>query len=111
MNMFLHSVFNADVRKGDTLRDPQHIQGGELMLFDRVIANPPFSLAKWGKEEAENDAYGRFPYGTPPKDTGDLAFVQHMISSLKFNVMVLVLSVAMVSPNRLKVLSYMFSMH
>ena len=82
MNMFLHSVFNADVRKGDTLRDPQHIQGGELMLFDRVIANPPFSLAKWGKEEAENDAYGRFPYGTPPKDTGDLAFVQHMISSL-----------------------------
>jgi len=79
MNMFLHSVFNADVRKGDTLRDPQHIQGGELMLFDRVIANPPFSLAKWGKEEAENDAYGRFPYGTPPKDTGDLA---HMISSL-----------------------------
>ena len=82
MNMFLHSVFNADVRKGDTLRDPQHIQGGELMLFDRVIANPPFSLAKWGKEEAENDAYGRFPYGTPPKDTGDLAFIQHMISSL-----------------------------
>ena len=82
MNMFLHSVFNADVRKGDTLRDPQHIQGGELMLFDRVIANPPFSLAKWGKEEAENDAYGRFPYGTPPKGTGDLAFVQHMISSL-----------------------------
>ena len=52
------------------------------MLFDRVIANPPFSLAKWGKEEAENDAYGRFPYGTPPKDKGDLAFVQHMISSL-----------------------------
>mgnify|MGYP001432789687 FL=1 len=82
MNMFLHSVFNADVRKGDTLRDPQHIQGGELMLFDRVIANPPFSLAKWGKEEAENDAYGRFPYGTPPKDKGDLAFIQHMISSL-----------------------------
>ena len=85
MNMFLHGVFNADIRKGDTLRDPQHTQGGELMVFDRVIANPPFSLAKWGKEEADNDAYGRFPYGTPPKDTGDLAFVQHMISSLNAN--------------------------
>jgi type I restriction enzyme M protein len=82
MNMFLHGVFNADIRKGDTLRDPQHIPHGELMTFDRVIANPPFSLAKWGKDEAENDGFGRFPYGTPPKDAGDLAFVQHMIASL-----------------------------
>lgn len=82
MNMFLHGVFNADIRKGDTLRDPQHTSGGQLITFDRVIANPPFSLSKWGKDEADKDPYGRFPYGTPPKDTGDLAFVQHMISSL-----------------------------
>jgi type I restriction enzyme M protein len=82
MNMFLHGVFNADIRKGDTLRDPMHIENGELMHFDRVIANPPFSLKKWGKDEADADAFGRFPYGTPPKDAGDLAFVQHMISSL-----------------------------
>ena len=82
INMFLHSVFNADIKKGDTIRDPKHLKSGELMTFDRVIANPPFSLAKWGKEEADNDSFGRFPYGTPPKDTGDLAFVQHMIASL-----------------------------
>lgn len=82
MNMFLHGVYSADIRKGDTLGDPQHTQGGELMTFDRVLANPPFSLKKWGKEEAENDPYGRYPYGTPPKDSGDLAFVQHMIASL-----------------------------
>ena len=82
INMFLHSVFNADIKKGDTIREPKHLNNGELMTFDRVIANPPFSLAKWGKEEADNDNFGRFPYGTPPKDTGDLAFVQHMIASL-----------------------------
>ena len=82
MNMFLHGVFNADIRKGDTLREPQHIENGELMVFDRVIANPPFSLKKWGKEEADDDGYGRFPYGTPPKDAGDLAFIQHMIASV-----------------------------
>lgn len=82
MNMFLHGVYSADIRKGDTLREPQHAQNGELMTFDRVIANPPFSLKKWGKEEADSDSYGRFPYGTPPKDAGDLAFVQHMIASL-----------------------------
>ena len=82
MNMFLHRVFNADIRKGDTLGDPQHTRGGELMLFDRVIANPPFSLKKWGKDIADNDPYGRYPYGTPPKSAGDLAFIQHMIASL-----------------------------
>lgn len=82
MNMFLHGVNNADIKRGDTIREPMHTNNGELMLFDRVLANPPFSLAKWGKEEADNDEYGRFPYGTPPKDTGDLAFVQHMIASL-----------------------------
>ncbi|GFZ82019.1 type I restriction-modification system subunit M [Pseudohongiella nitratireducens] len=82
MNMFLHGVYSADIKKGDTLREPQHTQGGELVTFDRVIANPPFSLKKWGKDEADNDPYGRFPYGTPPKDAGDLAFVQHMIASL-----------------------------
>ena len=82
MNMFLHGVFSADIRKGDTLRDPQHTEHGQLMSFDRVIANPPFSLKKWGKDECDNDGYGRFPYGTPPKDAGDLAFVQHMIASV-----------------------------
>lgn len=81
MNMFLHGVQSADIRKGDTLREPKHTEGGELMSFDRVIANPPFSLKKWGKDECDNDGFGRFPYGTPPKDAGDLAFVQHMIAS------------------------------
>lgn len=81
MNMFLHGVQSADIRKGDTLREPKHTQGGELMTFDRVIANPPFSLKKWGKEECDSDGFTRFPYGTPPKDAGDLAFVQHMIAS------------------------------
>ena len=83
MNMFLHRVLNADIRKGDTLGDPQHIDDrGELMVFDRVIANPPFSLKQWGKDAADNDPYGRYPYGTPPKNAGDLAFIQHMIASL-----------------------------
>ncbi len=82
MNMFLHSILNADIRKGDTIRHPMHVEHGELMHFDRVIANPPFSLKGWGREDVEEDAYGRFPYGLPPKDAGDLAFVQHMIASM-----------------------------
>jgi type I restriction enzyme M protein len=52
------------------------------MLYDRVIAHPPFSLKYWGREDIEEDGYGRFRFGLPPKDKGDFGFVQHMISSL-----------------------------
>ncbi len=43
MNMILHDIADADVRNGDTLAEPLHVEGGELMRFDRVITNPPFS--------------------------------------------------------------------
>jgi len=82
MNMILHGIMNADIAKGDTIREPKHTKGGELMTFDRVIANPPFSLDNWGLETVQNDPWGRFPFGLPPKGRGDLAFVQHMIASL-----------------------------
>ena len=82
MNMFLHGVFNADIRKGDTLGDPKHLSNGELISFDRVIANPPFSLKNWGTEFAKSDPYERYVYGIPPNKYGDLAFIQHMIASL-----------------------------
>ena len=83
MNMLLHGFPDARIEKGDTLRDPKLLNpDGELMLFDRVIANPPFSLDNWGHEHAEADAHGRFRFGVPPKGKGDLAFVQHMVASL-----------------------------
>ena len=81
MNTLLHGLPDADIRKGDTIRDPKLVEGGELMLFDRVIANPPFSLDEWGREVAEHDPFGRFRFGVPPKTKGDLAFVQHMIAT------------------------------
>lgn len=67
LNMFLHGFSNAEILKGDTLGEPQHVENGELMRFDRVIANPPFSLKNWGRESAEHDGYGRFRYGIPPQ--------------------------------------------
>ncbi|MDN3436487.1 class I SAM-dependent DNA methyltransferase [Planococcus sp. APC 3900] len=83
MNLLLHGLPDHDIRKGDTIRKPQLVEDNEIMLFDRVIANPPFSLKEWGRDAAENDVYGRFRYGIPPKNAGDYAFVQHMIASLK----------------------------
>ena len=82
MNMLLHGLSDARIEKGDTIRDPKLVHGGELMLYDRVIANPPFSLDKWGAEMAAEDPFQRFPYGLPPKNMGDYAFVQHMVATL-----------------------------
>jgi type I restriction enzyme M protein len=107
LNMLLHNFMDADIRKGDTLTAPQHKNDkDELMLFDRVIANPPFSMDGWwtpaensievkldksGKEKkitpnykkVVSDTFGRFQYGIPPRGYADLAFLQHMIAVLK----------------------------
>ena len=82
MNMLLHGLPDARIEKGDTIRDPKLVDEGELLLYDRVIANPPFSLDEWGRDVAGSDGYGRFRFGLPPKTKGDFAFVQHMVAVL-----------------------------
>jgi type I restriction enzyme M protein len=80
LNMLLHNVADADIRPGDTIRNPKFIDGGRLTLFDRVIANPPFSLKDWGHEFVEGgDPFRRFTHGVPPATKGDLAFLLHMV--------------------------------
>lgn len=93
MNMFLHGFDNATIRWGDTIRNPKLKEGDALMKFDTVVANPPFSLDKWGKIEdkeedkaaksydPEHDPYSRFWRGIPPKSKGDWAFITHMIET------------------------------
>lgn len=81
MNMFLHGFDNATVRWGDTIRNPKLKEGDALMRFDTVVANPPFSLDKWGADEAAADTYNRFWRGVPPKSKGDWAFISHMIET------------------------------
>lgn len=83
MNMFLHEINDAVIEWGDTIRNPLHLQDNLLKTFDVVVANPPFSLDKWGADFAENDPFMRFNhYEIPPKSKGDYAFVIHMIKSL-----------------------------
>jgi type I restriction enzyme M protein len=83
LNMFLHGIDGARLEWGDTLNDPKLVESGGLAKFDVVLANPPFSLDKWGAENAEKDRYGRFFRGVPPKSKGDWAFITHMIESAK----------------------------
>ncbi len=81
MNMFLHEIDNATIEWGDTLNNPRLLEGDQLMNFDIVAANPPFSLDKWGAENAVADQYSRFHRGIPPKSKGDYAFISHMIET------------------------------
>ncbi len=83
MNMFLHGKDSARLEWGDTLNNPLLVEDDKLMKFDTVIANPPFSLKKWGAENAEADKYKRFWRGVPPKDKGDFAFITHMVETAK----------------------------
>ncbi|TQN83767.1 UNVERIFIED_ORG: type I restriction enzyme M protein [Citrobacter freundii] len=106
LNMFLHNL-DGDIRRGDTLVNPQHLDSNNgVMSFDRVIANPPFSNKEWweplelnketkvdknGKETEIapkyatelKDPFGRFGLGVAPRTKADLAFVQHMITSTR----------------------------
>lgn len=105
LNMFLHNL-DGDIKRGDTLVNPLHKSGEGLQTFDRVIANPPFSIKEWweplevnkktkidkkGKETEVapkyatelKDKFGRFGLGIAPRTKADLAFVQHMIASTK----------------------------
>ena len=82
MNLFLHGVADFQIVRGDTLRSPAFFLGDSLATFDCVIANPPFSLEKWGDEVWSSDPYGRNFAGMPPAKSGDYAFVQHMIKSM-----------------------------
>jgi type I restriction enzyme M protein len=83
MNMFLHGEDNHRVEWGDTIRNPKLLAGDtRLRRFDVVVANPPFSLDKWGHESAENDRFGRFRRGVPPRAKGDFAFILHMVEAM-----------------------------
>ena len=82
MNLFLHGASDFNVMQGDTLRSPKILQGSEIAKFDCVIANPPFSLEKWGATEWSSDKFGRNIWGTPSDSCGDYAWIQHMVKSM-----------------------------
>jgi type I restriction enzyme M protein len=81
MNMLFHEIFDAKIEQGDTLMNPQHLEGGELKRFDIVIANPPFSQNYNDIKEHRE----RFRFWMPKKKKADFMFVQHMMSVLKDN--------------------------
>ena len=103
MNMYIHQIQDAKIAWGDTLANPIFQDSdGNLLLFDAIVANMPFSKDKWAsgfnpggetsgkgkkefKMEASLDKYHRFDWGVPPASKGDWAFLLHMIASMSVN--------------------------
>ena len=82
LNLLLHGLRAARLEAGDVIAEPGLVDpSGRLLSYDRVIANPPFSLKHWGHTFAPSDPHHRFDrYGAiPPRTRGDLAFLLHML--------------------------------
>ena len=91
LNLLLHNLRSTRLEPGDVIAEPKLLDDkGYLLTYDRVIANPPFSLKNWGHDFAPDDPHSRFNrYGAiPPRSKGDLAFVLHMLAVTKHTGMV-----------------------
>lgn len=92
MNMLLHGIPDADLENDDTLAEPRHVEDGELLRFDRILTNPPFSInfgsgdkgtdgqPLWVPKFPERFRYGQVPLGSKK---ADLMFLQHMVHVLR----------------------------
>ena len=86
MNAFLHDFIGADLRIGDTFRNPGFVtDDSELQRFDYVLANPMWNQKEYNEDFYANDSWGRFTYGVPLSSSADWAWVQHILASLKEN--------------------------
>lgn len=75
MNLAIHGL-NANLapRWGDTFARDQHPD----MQADYIMANPPFNIKDWARNEADS----RWRYGVPPAGNANYAWIQHIISKL-----------------------------
>lgn len=83
LNLLLHGLSAGRLEPGDVIAEPALVdRTGRLMAYDRVIANPPFSLKNWGHDFAPHDPHHRFDRfdAIPPRTRGDLAFLLHMLA-------------------------------
>lgn len=82
MNMLLRGVKDSefDIHHGDTLKNDWDILNemnpAKKVLFDAIVANPPFSL-RWTPGEVTGEDFRFKSYGIAPKSAADFAFLLH----------------------------------
>ena len=100
MNAIIHDI-EAEIRIGDTMERPAYTNDdGSIVLFDKVTANPMWNQKTFDPDQLKNDHYNRFPYGIPPKSSGDWAWIQHMLATARKRVAVVLDQGALFRGNR-----------
>lgn len=76
MNLAVHGIDAAGLgeRWGDTLARDQH----PGVQMDYVMANPPFNVKDWARDERDP----RWRFGVPPAGNANYAWIQHVLSKL-----------------------------
>lgn len=76
MNLAIHGIDNKGLgaRWGDTFARDQHAD----MPMDFVLANPPFNIKDWARNEEDS----RWRFGVPPANNANYAWIQHILSKL-----------------------------
>ncbi|MEU8854433.1 class I SAM-dependent DNA methyltransferase [Streptomyces sp. NPDC048556] len=75
MNLAIHGIDgNLATRWGDTFAEDKHAD----LKADFVMANPPFNIKDWARDEGDP----RWKFGVPPKNNANYAWLQHMVSKL-----------------------------
>lgn len=89
LNNLVHSIHN--IIQGNTIKDPYHKDGADLMKFDFIVSNPPFKLdfSNWREDVDTKENSQRFFAGIPKIKAKDkkkmeiyLLFIQHIMYSL-----------------------------
>ena len=79
-NMILHNIHykDFDIKQGDTLEQPQHLD----YTFDAVVSQIPFN-SRWTADRSFLDDVRFMQYNIlPPHSKADYAFIQHMLYHL-----------------------------
>src|SRR5271156_5904744 len=76
MNLAVHGIDNTGLgtRWGDTFGNDQHAG----VQMDYVMANPPFNIKDWARDEQDP----RWRFGVPPAGNANYAWIQHILSKL-----------------------------
>jgi type I restriction enzyme M protein len=75
MNLAIHGLSgNLGPRWGDTFARDLHPD----LQADFVMANPPFNIKDWARDESD----ARWRFGVPPTGNANYAWIQHILSKL-----------------------------
>ncbi|OBG33431.1 type I restriction-modification system subunit M [Mycobacterium sp. E3198] len=76
MNLAVHGIDHSGLgaRWADTFVDDLHAG----VQMDYVLANPPFNIKDWARDETDP----RWRFGVPPATNANYAWIQHILSKL-----------------------------